>query len=63
MKRIMFLFVGGLAEPIAKAIKPSHPDYIYFFCSRDPRGSEHKIADPGDTSGHKRTITCHKCHT
>lgn len=61
MKRILILSVGGSAEPVINAIKKNKPDYVYFFCSAGPKGSETSVFGPGDPCGDKRTATCPEC--
>ena len=63
MTKVLILSVGGSAAPMVNAIKLGRPDYVYFFCSRGPKGSEHTIADPGDPCGDTRKIKCRECGT
>ena len=63
MTKVLILSVGGSAAPVVNAIKSGRPDYVYFFCSRGPKGSEHTIADPGDPCGDTRKIKCRECGT
>ena len=53
MKTILVLSVGGSAEPIVNAIKNNHPDFVYFFCTCGPKGSEKTIDSPGEPCGNK----------
>jgi len=61
MEKILVLSVGGSAEPIINAIKNYKPDFVYFFCSSGPKGSEGTIDSPGDPCGDKRRSKCTKC--
>jgi hypothetical protein len=61
MKTILVLSVGGSSEPIVNAIKNNHPDFVYFFCSSGPKGSEKTIDSPGEPCGDKRKSKCPKC--
>ena len=61
MEKILILSVGGSAEPIINAIKNSKPDFVYFFCSSGPKGSEGTIDSPGDPCGDKRKFKCTEC--
>jgi len=61
MKRVLILSVGGSPEPIVNAIKTYNPDFVYFFCSRGPKGSILTIDSPGDPCGDKRRSKCPKC--
>lgn len=61
MEKILVLSVGGSAEPIVNAIKNSKPDFVYFFCSSGPKGSEGTIDSPGDPCGDKRKSKCTEC--
>lgn len=61
MKTILLLSVGDSAEPIVNAIKNKKPDFVYFFCSSGPRGSEKTIDSPGDPCGDKRKSKCPEC--
>jgi len=61
MEKILVLSVGGSAEPIVNAIKNYKPDFVYFFCSSGPKGSEGTIDSPGDPCGDKRRSKCTKC--
>lgn len=61
MKKILVLSVGGSAEPIVKAIRNYKPDFVYFFCSSGPNGSEMTIDSSGDPCGDKRRSKCPEC--
>lgn len=61
MRNILILSVGGSAEPVVNAIKESRPDFVYFFCSTGPRGSDKTIASPGDPCGDTRKTKCPDC--
>jgi CRISPR-associated protein (TIGR02710 family) len=61
INRILLLSVGGSADPIVNAIKEHNPDFIYFFCSSGPKGSEKTIDSPGDPCGDKRRTKCPEC--
>jgi len=62
--RILLVSVGGSADPIVNAIKEHNPDFVYFFCSAGPGGSEMTIDSPGDPCGDKRKTRCPECgHT
>jgi len=61
MEKILVLSVGGSAEPIINAIKNSKPDFVYFFCSSGPKGSEGTIDSLGDPCGDKRKSKCTEC--
>ena len=61
MEKILVLSVGSSAEPIVNAIKYSKPDFVYFFCSSGPNGTEGIIDSPGDPCGDKRKSKCTEC--
>ncbi len=61
MKKILVFSVGGSAEPIVNAIKNQKHDFVYFFCSSGPKGSETTIDSPGDPCGDKRSSKCPDC--
>ncbi|MHC1599712.1 MAG: TIGR02710 family CRISPR-associated CARF protein [Candidatus Methanospirareceae archaeon] len=61
MNRILLLSVGGSADPIVNAVKEHNPDFVYFFCSSGPKGSEKTIDSPGDPCGDKRKTRCPEC--
>jgi len=61
MKKILVLSVGGSAEPIVKAIRNYKPDFVYFFCSSGPKGSEVTIDSSGNPCGDKRRSKCPDC--
>jgi hypothetical protein len=61
MKKILVLSVGSSAEPVVNAIKSYEPDFVYFFCSSGPKGSEVTIDSPGDPCGDKRRSKCPDC--
>ena len=61
MNKILLLSVGGSADPIVNAIKEHNPDFVYFFCSSGPKGSEKTIDSPGDPCGDKRNTKCPEC--
>ncbi|PXF59079.1 MAG: TIGR02710 family CRISPR-associated protein [Candidatus Methanogaster sp.] len=61
LNRILLVSVGGSADPIVNAIKEHNPDFVYFFCSSGPRGSEKTIDGPGDPCGDKRRTKCPEC--
>jgi hypothetical protein len=61
MKKILVFSVGGSADPIINAIKNHQPDFVYFFCSSGPKGSETIIDSPGDPCGDKRKSRCEEC--
>ena len=58
MNKILVLSVGGSPEPVINAIKNYRPDFVYFFCSSGPKGSEAIIDSPGDPCGDKRKSRC-----
>jgi tetratricopeptide (TPR) repeat protein len=62
MKTILVLSVGGSADPIVNAIKNNKPDFVYFFCSSGPKGSEKTIDSPGDPCGNERKSKCPECY-
>jgi len=61
MEKILVLSVGGSADPIVNAIKNYKPDFVYFFCSSGPKGSEGTIDSPGEPCGDKRKSRCTEC--
>ncbi|MHC1631887.1 MAG: TIGR02710 family CRISPR-associated CARF protein [Methanotrichaceae archaeon] len=61
MNKILLVSVGGSADPIVNAIKEHNPDFVYFFCSSGPKGSEKTIDSPGDHCGDKRKTKCPEC--
>jgi len=61
MEKILLLSVGGSADPIVNAIKNYKPDFVYFFCSSGPKGSEGTIDSPGEPCGDKRKSKCTEC--
>lgn len=56
------LSVGGSCEPIVNAIRNYNPDFVYFFCSSGPKGSEVTIDSSGDPCGDKRKSKCPECN-
>lgn len=61
MEKILILSVGGSPEPIIHAIKNYNPDFVYFFCSSGPKGSERTIDSQGDPCGDTRKSRCSEC--
>ncbi len=61
MKKILVFSVGGSAEPIVNAIRNQKHNFIYFFCSSGPKGSEMTIDSPGDPCEDKRSSKCPDC--
>jgi len=62
MSRILILSVGGSCEPIVNAIREYQPDFVYFFCSSGPKGSDKTVAGPGEPCGDQRKFKCPGCH-
>lgn len=60
-QKVLILSVGGSCEPVVRAIRETQPDFVYFFCSAGPRGSEAAVDGPGHPCGDARQAVCPAC--